>query len=230
MKYDFRSSNDYEKFKDFTNNLKKEFDEETNSLNMFTTSVIELILNKRSGGSLTTMTALENGLFFLLGGTSRSIYDHLFSHGYCCCYDTASLLLAKVIESNNKEMYQALASAAADESKRLVIMIDNYNKTKCRKRFKENKKFSNSILSISVIFKTVPFQKSRTAVSSPNITHSYSAKTESMLEGINLPWNASNWRDANVKGHSLQDFDIFPSLNVISSSQDEIFFQSFKNY
>jgi hypothetical protein len=222
LSYNFESLEEFLTFQSSTAILKEKIACEEKSQVIFITNIIEILIQKRSNGSFISPAAIENSIFPLLSKGSESFFDFMNQRGMTCSYKKAREIIENMISCFYDEMIADLLKAANDPRLQILLMIDNMNPPQCRKHFNNNNKFTSAVPSTSIIWFPIPINASTTS-NPANKNFVYKNLAQNALSGISVPEEFKNINDLNYSKRSVKSFNIFPNLDVRSSSTDEIY-------
>lgn len=92
----------------------------------FASMILDFIITKRAGNTLTTQHTIELGLFHYLSGSTKDSIQALHSLGLSCSYDTMKRVLDDLIVQENKRTIEELQELANHHpEKKILIIVDN---------------------------------------------------------------------------------------------------------
>lgn len=118
------------------------------------TDLLEYIVNF-SSKAIISSKPMETGILLYLSNVPMFIFKYFTESKLSCSWETAKDMVEELKKRNQKKILQHLEKIATDTSKPLIIYMDNFNLIKCRTRFTNGRKFTASIPSISILFRTM---------------------------------------------------------------------------
>eukprot|EP00981_Chlorochromonas_danica_P007150 scaffold1582_cov299-Ochromonas_danica.AAC.1 len=148
--------------------------------------------------------------------------------GLSCSYDTAKRNVQCRQQQQVSVAHESLQSVASSSRKHLILYFDNYNIVNCRTRFLNNRKYTTTTPSISILYSSAENKEAIEGVFISQETpafrvHNYEECGTSLMEGIRIPEEMEDLMDTNLNPQSLRSFSIYPSMDVRSSSFEEVY-------
>eukprot|EP00981_Chlorochromonas_danica_P015876 scaffold14720_cov172-Ochromonas_danica.AAC.1 len=148
--------------------------------------------------------------------------------GLSCSYDTAKRNVQRRQQQQVSVAHESLQSVASSSRKHLILYFDNYNIVNCRTRFLNNRNNTTTTPSISILYSSAENKEAIEGVFISQETpafrvYNYEECGTSLMEGIRIPEELEDLMDTNLNHQSLRSFSIYPSMDVRSSSFEEVY-------